>query len=193
MAMAAEESSKPQQSKWEGKLCAELKGVTAEQVWPLLEDFFNLHKWFPAIDTCKPLEGVSVQPGCVRYCAITKSPPAPSSESSAEEKEIAATTTWANERLVAIDPVERSLTYEVTENSMGIKSYLATMKVFQLSKAAAAEAAAANSEGCKIEWSLEADPIEGLTSEAFLSYCESSLKGMAQRMEDALCRTPTTL
>ncbi|XP_042479252.1 lachrymatory-factor synthase-like [Macadamia integrifolia] len=183
MAMATEESSKSQESKWEGKLCAELEGISAEHVWPLLADFFNLHNWMPGIDTCQPLEGVSGQPGCIRYCAkTTTSPPASSSESPAKE-EITATTMWANERLVAIDPVERSLSYVVTENNMGIKSYMATMKVLQFSKVAAA----ANSEGCQIEWTFVADPVEGWTFEGLLSFFESCLQGMAQKMEDVLC------
>ncbi|CAN6541021.1 unnamed protein product [Malus baccata var. baccata] len=40
------------QLKWEGEASAELKGPKAEQVWPLLEDFFGLHKWFPTLTTC---------------------------------------------------------------------------------------------------------------------------------------------
>ncbi|XP_043719854.1 lachrymatory-factor synthase-like [Telopea speciosissima] len=184
MAMATEESSQSEQSKWEGKLCAEIKGATADQVWPLLEDFFNLHKWFPGIDTCKALEGVSGQSGCIRYCAKTISTTsAPASES--EEKKME-TTMWAKERLVAIDPVERWLSYEVTENNIGMKSYMATMKVLQLSKSA-------KEEGCQIEWSFVADPVESLTFEGFLSNFESILQGMAQRMEEALCPTPTSL
>ncbi|KAL6221868.1 hypothetical protein ACLB2K_005260 [Fragaria x ananassa] len=62
------------QPKWEGEACAELRGRKAEQVWPLLEDFFGLHKWLPALLTCLPVQGVSGQPGCVRYCAGVKTP-----------------------------------------------------------------------------------------------------------------------
>ncbi|XP_043716960.1 lachrymatory-factor synthase-like [Telopea speciosissima] len=182
--MATEESSQSEQLKWEGKLSAELKGATADQVWPLLEDFFNIHKWFPGIDTCKALEGVSGQPGCIRYCvkstATTSVPAWPESE-----EKMMDSTVWAKERLVAIDPVERWLRYEVAENNIGMKSYMATIKVLQLSKPA--------NEGCQIEWSFVSDPVEGLTFEGFLSYLESILQGMAQRMEEALCPNPTSL
>ena len=34
-----------QQPKWEGVARAELLGPEEDQVWPLLEDFFGLHKW----------------------------------------------------------------------------------------------------------------------------------------------------
>ncbi|BFG18523.1 hypothetical protein CerSpe_047970 [Prunus speciosa] len=33
------------QPKWERKTSGEIKGQTAEQVWPLLADFCNLQQW----------------------------------------------------------------------------------------------------------------------------------------------------
>ncbi|OMO82672.1 Polyketide cyclase/dehydrase [Corchorus capsularis] len=58
------------QSKWQGKALVELEGAKAEQIWPLLQDFFGLDKWFPTLSTCLPVEGVSGQPGCVRYSIV---------------------------------------------------------------------------------------------------------------------------
>ncbi|KAJ4953936.1 hypothetical protein NE237_030768 [Protea cynaroides] len=170
-AMATEESSQSQQSKWKGKAYAELNRATVEQVWTLLEDFFSIHKWLPGIDTCQPVEGVLGQSGCIRYCANT-------AVSESEEKKI--TTKWVKEKLLFIDPVERCFSYEVIENNIGMNSYIATVKLVQLSQAAI-------DEGCQIQWSFVSDPIEDLTFEAFFSHIQSIAQGMAQRMEDALC------
>ncbi|KAK8535436.1 hypothetical protein V6N12_056954 [Hibiscus sabdariffa] len=57
-----------------GRAYAKLAGCKAEQVWPLLQDFFGLDKWFPTLTTCLPVQGVSGQPGCVRFCAGFKIP-----------------------------------------------------------------------------------------------------------------------
>ncbi|KAI4380714.1 hypothetical protein MLD38_006875 [Melastoma candidum] len=43
--------------KWTGSAMAELAGPTTDQIWPFLEDFFGLDKWFPALTTCIPVEG----------------------------------------------------------------------------------------------------------------------------------------
>ncbi|XVE97592.1 hypothetical protein REPUB_Repub03eG0032700 [Reevesia pubescens] len=58
------------QPKWEGKAtAAKLKGSKAEQIWPFLEEFCNLDKLFPDVDTCYRVEGIPGQPGLVRYYA----------------------------------------------------------------------------------------------------------------------------
>ncbi|KAJ4708517.1 lachrymatory-factor synthase-like [Melia azedarach] len=81
--------------KWADKVRAKLTGRSADQIWPLLEDFFNLHKWLPAIDTCvMELKGHQGQPGCIRYCVV--------STSSDDSREVIRK--WACEKLIAIDP-----------------------------------------------------------------------------------------
>ncbi|KAJ6743527.1 hypothetical protein OIU85_017468 [Salix viminalis] len=154
------------QGKWEGKATAELKGPTADQVWPFFEDFCNLQKWFPGVDTCYQVEGEPGQPGLVRYCSSSTI----SSDRSQEETD---QVKWAKEKLVTIDRIERCLSYEILENNVGFKSYVATIKVLPIN------------DGCKIEWSYTADPIEGWPVEDFNSYISSSLQFMGQKMEQA--------
>lgn len=60
--------------KWEGKACAQLLGPNPEQIWPFLEDFFGLSKWFPTLTASVPVEGVSGQPGCIRLCSGFRAP-----------------------------------------------------------------------------------------------------------------------
>ncbi|XP_076920552.1 lachrymatory-factor synthase-like [Bidens hawaiensis] len=153
-------------SKWEGKATAELKTTKADQVWPLLEDFCNIHKWLPTLDTCHYVQGVHGQPGLVRYCAtIIKSSSSPSNEVDVK---------WCHEKLVSLDPVERCLRYEIGENNLGFTGYVAEMKVVEMDV------------GCMVEWRFVADPMEGMGLEDLCCYMESSLKAMAERMEKEL-------
>ncbi|KAA0065047.1 hypothetical protein IC582_006318 [Cucumis melo] len=159
------EQQSPPSSKWEGEVSAETTAVGPHQIWPLLaDDFCSLHKWLPIVDTCHYVEGVPGQPGLIRYCASTDntSSPEPSIK-------------WAKERLILIDPVAHTLTYEIIDNNMGFKSYVATMKLVLQ-----------GSEGCKFVWSFVMDPIEGWPQEEFEKYLDSSLHRMVNKMADFL-------
>ncbi|KAF5726185.1 lachrymatory-factor synthase [Tripterygium wilfordii] len=151
-----------QSTRWKGKVGVELKGPTADQIWPFLEDFCNIHQWFPNLDTCTQVEGVIGKPDLVRYCA--------SKSDGSNESEVK----WVKEKLVMIDRIERCLSYEVTENNMGFKLYRATMKVLPVE------------EGSKIEMSFVADPVEGMEEEGLASYLDFCLNFMAKRMEQTL-------
>jgi len=157
--------------KWEGKVTVEVRNTVEEQVWAVLEDFCNLHKWIP-IDTCYQVEGVQGQPGLIRYCA--------SNIKSVAEDDVVAepetTIKWAKEKLLKIDPIKRCLSYEIVENNMGFKSYVATLKVVP-------NEGDAKSEGCGIEWGFVCDPIEGWTLQDFNSYIEYCLQFMAKKIE----------
>lgn len=153
--------------KWEGKATAELRGLKAQEVWPLIEDFCGLGKWLPTIDTCYLLEGTPDQPGLVRYCASEKL-----SFDGSKEVNIM----WAKEKLIAIDPIGKWLSYEILDNNVGFRSYVATIKVLPMD----------NDDKCMIEWSFVSDPIEGWGLEHLISYIDNSLQGMAKKMEEAL-------
>ncbi|KAJ4841187.1 hypothetical protein Tsubulata_040547, partial [Turnera subulata] len=153
----------------------ELKGSTADQIWPLVADFCNLHRWFPNLDTCYRVEGEAGQPGLVRYCASSTQPSADGSEDGK--------VTWAKEKLVMINPVERCLSYEIIGNNVGMKSYVATWKVLPL---AGDDAQTLPAGGCKIEWSFVSDPVEGSTLDGLLSYVSSVLQFAGNKMEEAV-------
>ncbi|KAK9142059.1 hypothetical protein Syun_011459 [Stephania yunnanensis] len=160
--------SKPEE-KWEGKFSAKLLELKAEQVWPLIEDYCNVHRWLPTADNCHLVEGIAGQLGCVRYC----------SKSSASLDGSDGAINWATERLIAVDAKERYITYEIVENNVGFGSYVATMKVL------AGEGPVEN-DGCEIEWSFVADPVAGWKQEGLIAFLESNLQGMAKRIEEAL-------
>ncbi|PRQ58465.1 putative polyketide cyclase/dehydrase, START-like domain-containing protein [Rosa chinensis] len=164
-----EESQLP---KWEGKTSAELKGPAAEEVWPLLADFCNIHKWFQSLETSYHVEGVPGQPGLVRYCGHRD-------HDDDEDDQTSDTIKFsAKEKLLMIDPVRRCLSYEILDNNWGLKSYVATMQVLDLD---------GNNDqsrrGCKIEWSFVCDPIEGWRFGDYVSLLDSCLLSMAKKME----------
>ncbi|PRQ27549.1 putative polyketide cyclase/dehydrase, START-like domain-containing protein [Rosa chinensis] len=151
------------QPKWRGKSSAEVNGHAAQEVWPLLADFCNLHKVFPKVETCYQLEGIAGQTGLVRYCA--------GFASNRDESTIK----WAKERLLMIDPIKRCLSYEVIDSNMGFKSYVAIMHVVPI-----------NDDGSMIEWSFVCDPTEGRKMEDVQSFGESSLQSIAKKIEHVL-------
>ncbi|XP_056166691.1 lachrymatory-factor synthase-like [Syzygium oleosum] len=142
------------EEKWEGKVGALVRGSSTYKAWPLLEDFF-LHKWVPTIDTCYRVEGISGQPGCIRYCSVTRR-----SADSLED----VVTNWALEKLLATDPVNKCFSYEIVDfNTAGFESLVATMK---LTAARDAE----EEDGCVMSWSSAVNPIEGLLKEKILTF-----------------------
>ncbi|CAN8327092.1 unnamed protein product [Cochlearia groenlandica] len=151
--------------KWESKHTAKVNGVTADQAWSIVSDFCNIHKWFPTVDTCHRVEGTDGKPGLVRYCASTN-----------EEEE---TTKWAKERVVKMDKIERCLCYEILENNVGFRSYVATVKVNEMN-------GGDETDGCCIEWSFVSDPVDGWKKEDLESYVEFCLNHMVNKMETNL-------
>ncbi|XP_020239035.1 lachrymatory-factor synthase [Cajanus cajan] len=143
------------EEKWEGKAVAELAGTGAEEAWSALEDFCNLQKWFP-IDTSYRLEGVPGQPGLTRYCASN----------------VKGTIMWAKEKLLSIDPLQRCLSYEIVDNNLGFKSYVATLQVLPIHEG-----------GCKIEWGFVSDPVEGWSFQDLKGYVESTIQFMANKIQ----------
>lgn len=153
-----------QQQKWKGKAIEILAGPKAEQVWPFLEDFFGLNKWFPTLTTCLPVEGISGQPGCVRYCAGFKTPVNNGDE----------VVNWTKQKLLSIDHTVLTFSYSIIEGNVGFNSYIATVKVVP------------KEDGCNIEWGYEVEPVEGWTLGDLDTFISSGLQVMAKRMEEAL-------
>ncbi|KAJ9167873.1 hypothetical protein P3X46_019463 [Hevea brasiliensis] len=154
-----------EQPKWEGKTSAQLAGLKAEQVWPLLEDFFGLNKWFPTLTTCLPVEGISGQPGCLRYCAGFKTP---------VDNINGEVMNWTKQKLLSIDPREMVFSYSIIDGNVGFHGYVSTVKVI------------AKEDGCEIEWKYEVEPVQGWTLEHLDSFIASGLQVMAKRMAEAL-------
>lgn len=148
--------------KWEGKAKEELKGCKAEQVWLLLQDFFGLDKWFPTLSTCIPVEGVSGQSGCVRYCAGFKTH---------VDQEL----NWTKQKLLAIDSEKMVLSYAIVDGNVGFHGYVSTVSVLDK-----------ENDGCEIEWKYEVEPVGGWRVEDLDLFIGSGLHVMATRMVDAL-------
>ncbi|KAI3677269.1 hypothetical protein L1987_86892 [Smallanthus sonchifolius] len=160
-------------SKWEGKSSVEVKGITAEQIWPLFEDFCSFHKWVPTVDSeqCRHVEGDYGKPGLVRYSVFTQQSPSNLSNGDKVHNK------WCYEKLLSMDPIQRTLSYEVTENNLGFSSYFVNVKVIEIDG------------GCKIEWSFTCDPVKGMTLEDTIASLDSNLKSIADEIKKGLQAT----
>jgi len=152
--------------RWEGKVSAKLRNTTKEQAWPLVKDFFNLHKRFPSLATCYGVHGSNGEPGCIRFCAGSSIPSSNGSGS----------VSWSKERLVAVHDVDLSLKYEMVDNNIGFRSYESTMRVLSDD----------DSNGCLLEWSFAVDPVKGLVLEDLVRKYHVGLQLMALKMEDEI-------
>ncbi|KAL3566296.1 hypothetical protein D5086_031711 [Populus alba] len=90
------------QPQWEGKVSARLAKATADQIWPLLNDFFNLHKWFPGLAACYGIHGTNGEPGCIRHCEGSSIPSTDTNTDGHSQP-----VSWSTERLTAVDHGQR--------------------------------------------------------------------------------------
>lgn len=120
------------------------------------------------ISTCYGIEGISGQPGCIRYCAKTSI----SDDGSGEM------VTWAHEKLLSIDPNERGLSYSLVENNLGFESHMATIKLLP--------SGSPEQEECEVIWSFSLEPIEGQTLDATVSTYDTAIQSLKKQMEDHL-------
>ncbi|OWM86595.1 lachrymatory-factor synthase [Punica granatum] len=162
--------------KWKAKVSTlALEMATADQIWPLLLDFFNLHQWFPSLAMCRGVHGTNGEPGAIRYCTgfslSASSIDSQPTKYDLGNKDKSDPVNWSKEKLVSVDHVKRSLSYEIVEN-IGFKSYVSTIGVVP------------RGDGCLIEWEIVVDPVEGWELDDLVSKYEMGLKGMAKNMED---------
>ncbi|EOA28065.1 hypothetical protein CARUB_v10024246mg [Capsella rubella] len=150
-----EEASRAEQ--WQGKVSVTLLKAKADQIWPLFTDFFNLNKWLPTIRTCYGIYG---EPGCIRFCSGSGSG-------------------WSKEKLVAVDPVERVMRYEIVESNIGFESYVSTVKVSPRGEVG-------DVDGCVVEWSFTVDPVRGMSLDGLVKSYEEALGVITKNMEESL-------
>ncbi|XP_010429583.1 PREDICTED: lachrymatory-factor synthase-like [Camelina sativa] len=164
-----EEASR--EEKWQAKVSAILTKTKPDQIWPLFTDFFNLNKWLPTLGTCHGVHGNNGELGCIRFC----------SGSSIGSNGVTSAVGWSKEKLVAIDPVERVMRYEIVESNIGFESYVSTVKISPCGEVE-------DIDGCVIEWSFTVDPVRGLSLDNLVKKYEKALGVIAKNMEEALTR-----
>ncbi|KAL8259557.1 hypothetical protein R6Q59_027510 [Mikania micrantha] len=158
-------------AEWEGKYSVEVMGITANQLWPFLEDFCAIHKWVPGLDSdkCCQLEGAYGEPGLIRHCVFIEQSSAALSDETGKVP-----VKWFNEKLLSMDPVQRTMSYEMIENNLGFKFYVGYVKLFELDG------------GCKIDWSFVSDPVEGMSLEDLRGNLESFVKTVVEGIRKEL-------
>ncbi|KAJ4708102.1 lachrymatory-factor synthase [Melia azedarach] len=168
--------------KWEGKVSTRLSKATADQIWPLFTDFFNVHKYFPSLETSYGLHGTNGESGGIRYCAGFSIPSTSKSTGSSPDTEAERPVrSWSKERLVTVDHVQRCLSYEMIDSNIGFNSYVSTVKIVPVPTDDND-----GQSGCVIEWSFTVDPVEGLVFDDLVNKYDLGLQRMAKRMEDAV-------
>ncbi|KAG9449131.1 hypothetical protein H6P81_009096 [Aristolochia fimbriata] len=150
------------EGKWEGKASAKVPGVSADKVWAVLDDYGNVYKYLPSIEASSIVSGEPGKLGCVRLCDGNPHPP------STER-------TFTNEKLVAYDPASRTLAYEVVENNVGFKDFVATIKVLP-----------EEDGSCTIEWSFKTAPMPGpnWSADTVMGYIGYSVNHMAAKIAE---------
>ncbi|XP_009792588.1 lachrymatory-factor synthase-like [Nicotiana tabacum] len=165
---------KDSQPKWEINVSTKLqKAISADQIFSLFKDFFGLNKWFSSLPTCYGIYGENGEVGCIRYCAGFSLPPESGGAAGGE-----APVSWSKERLVAINPIERTLSYEIVDCNIGFKSYFSTVRIVP------DEVDGQN--GCVIEWFITVDPVERMRLEDLVKKYEVGLQRMAKKIEYTL-------
>ncbi|XP_055819317.1 lachrymatory-factor synthase [Solanum dulcamara] len=160
--------------KWEAKVSTRLQKASANQIFSLFKDFFGLNKWFPSLSTCYGIHGENGKVGCIRYCTGFSLPPESGGVATGE----APVSGWSKERLVAIDPIERILSYEMVDCNIGFKSYFSTVRIVPNE--------VDGQDGCVIEWFITVDPVKGVRLEDLVNKYDVGLQRMAKNMENAL-------
>ncbi|XP_057522980.1 lachrymatory-factor synthase-like [Amaranthus tricolor] len=148
---------------WEDEIIVELKTLTPQQVWPHFADFCSAHKLCPNVDNCYLVEGTPGVPGLIRCCE--------SSIFSGGDVQ------FAKEKLLMIDPSNMCISYQVLENNVGFKYYVATIRLFPIN----------GDDGrcrCKLVWSFVCDPVEGSTRESFCEAIKTMGLSLAQNLEE---------
>lgn len=160
-----EKASSPE--KWQAKVSTTLTKAKPDQIWLLFTDFFNLHKWLPTLVTCHGVHGNNGEPGCIRFC----------SSSSIRSNGVESAAGWSKEKLVAVDPVERVMRYEIVESNIGFESYVSTVKISPRGEDG-------DVDGCVIEWSFTVDPVRGLSLDDLVMKYEKALEVITKNMEE---------
>ena len=161
-----EKASSPE--KWQAKVSVTLTKSKPDQIWLLFTDFFNFNKWLQTLTTCHGVHGINGELGCIRFC----------SGSSIRSNGVEPTVGWSREKLVAVDPVERVMRYEIVESNIGFESYVSTVRILPRDE-----------EGCVIEWGFTVDPVGGWSLDDLVKKYENALGIIAKNMEEALTRT----
>lgn len=93
-------------------------------------------------------------------------------------EDVEPTINWATEKLLKIDPIQRCMSYEIVDNNMGFKSYVATVKVLSFPNNICGDG---KSLGCMIEWECVCDPVEGWTLQDLNYFVGSIFWSMANK------------
>ncbi|EYU20416.1 hypothetical protein ABFS82_01G018700 [Erythranthe guttata] len=165
--------------KWEAEVSTTLQKATADQIWPLFQDFFGLHKWFPGLATCYGIHGSNGEPGCMRYCSgsggLKREGNINTNTNNNDDGD--SNLSWSKERLVAISGAKMTFTYEIVDCNIGFESYVSTVTVVP---------GGGGGGGCTVRWRISLDPVVGWNLEDLVGRYELGLQRMLKKMEASI-------
>lgn len=106
-----------------------------EEIWGFLRDFNGLPKFHPAIKASKITHGNPEELGCIRHLTLDSG--------------------YVCEELLLLDDNNFALDYSIIENSLGLKNYLAQIRLKKH----------ANKNDTICEWSAKFDVDDGVDKE----------------------------
>ncbi|KAL6984751.1 hypothetical protein U1Q18_018133 [Sarracenia purpurea var. burkii] len=124
------------------------------------------------LSICLPVDGISGQPGCVRYCAGFKLPNFRGGSGIGGDGDDIVY--WVKEKLLSFDPNKLTFSYAIIDGNIDFNSYVSKIQVVP------------KECGCSIEWCHEVEPVEGWTPGDLDSHIASGLQVMAKRIEAAI-------
>ncbi|KAK1375801.1 lachrymatory-factor synthase-like [Heracleum sosnowskyi] len=119
---------------------------------------------FTGLETSYGIHGSNGELGCIRYCLGCS---LPTSDGCAA---------WSKEKLIAMDEINQTLSYEIVDSNIGFNSYVSVIRI----------SPAATDHGCMIEWSFVVDPVNGWKVEDLVTKYQLGLESMANKMEEAV-------
>ncbi len=88
---------------------SEIIKAPIEQIWSFVRDFNSLDKFHPAIKLSKIEQGNPKEIGCIRHLTLESG--------------------FVREELLLLDDENFTLNYSIIENTLGLKNYIASMKL----------------------------------------------------------------
>ncbi|GAA0163718.1 hypothetical protein LIER_19514 [Lithospermum erythrorhizon] len=164
--VSAKTISAARQPQWKGAVLSEtIKGRTADEVWPLFQDFCNLYEIFPIdVSFCT----LPLSDPLIRFLA-TKVPSRTGDNSTI--------VSWEKHQVLEMNSKKRFLRYKMMENNQGIKTYLPTVSVLE------------KKDGIQIKWDFVMDPVVGVTIEDVRNNLKLILASAVVNIEKVLSKS----
>ncbi|XP_051121827.1 uncharacterized protein LOC127245143 [Andrographis paniculata] len=149
-------------SKWHGSVQA-IVNAPIEKVWSIVSHSSRLHEWMPMVEKCTSVSGQEGIPGYVRLVSGLMFPQKDRGMS------------WIKERLILIDPLLHTYTFQMEESNIGLDGSLNSLKLIDYGDGTTL-----------VDWKYDIDPANGMSKDNIIDYLGYLYKSCINRIEGAL-------